>query len=221
MPSRRFARLRASLLGSGALLALLVPASNAGAATLRAVGDAQMPPIQSVQLQPEEFTDVDNQLISTITSALAARGIQVDPNATMVLSFDTEDSDLSQGQGVGSINDTELTSPGEDQDLFPDSDIGPVEGEFPTTVLGGGASLTIGGGGGGPAAPQPGPRRLYSLDFTLTGGGDVPIWQGSVRAKLPAQDPLNVAQAMVTPLVANIGQTVSPQRVKLQVPPPQ
>ncbi len=97
MSSPRLARLRASLYGSAAMLAVLLSAPTADAATLRAVGNAQASAFQRVQVQSQEFTDVDSQLIDAITRALADRGIQVDPNATMVLSFDTEISDLTEG----------------------------------------------------------------------------------------------------------------------------
>lgn len=218
MSSPRLARLRASLYGSTAMLAVLLSAPAADAATLRAVGNAQTSAFQRVQVQPQEFNDVDNQLIDSITSALAARGIQVDPNATMVLSFDTEISDLTQGQDGGGVDETELGARGEDQDLFPDSPVGPVEGEYPTTFTDETVVIQLGGAKARGEAPRQ-PTRSYSLDFILSADGGVPIWQGSIRARLPEQDPVRVARSMVPPLVANMGQTVSPTRVQLQAPP--
>ena len=215
MSSPRLARLRASLFGSAAVFAVLLSVPAADAATLRAVGNAQASVFQRVQIQPQEFTDVDNQLIDPITSALAARGIQVDPNATMVLSFDTEISNLTEAPGGGGVNDTELGAPGDDEDLFPDNPVSPVEGEYPTTFTDETVVFKLGGA----APPQPAAIRSYSLDFVLSGDGGVPIWQGSIRARLPEQDPVGVARSMVLPLVASMGQTVSPTRVQLQVPP--
>lgn len=218
MSSPRLARLRASLLGSAAMLALLPSAPAAEAATLRAVGTAQVSAFQRVQIQSQEFTDVDSQLIGPITSALAARGIQVDPNATMVLTYDTEISDLTEGPGGGGVNDTELGAPGDDEDLFPDSPVSPVEGEYLPTFTDETMVFKLGGAKARGEAPQQ-PTRSYSLDFVLSGDGGVPIWQGSIRARLPEQDPVGVARSMVLPLVASMGQTVSPTRVQLQVPP--
>ncbi len=218
MSSPRLARLRASLYGSAAMLALLSSAPTADAATLRADGNAQASTFQRVQVQPQEFTDVDSQLIGAITRALADRGIQVDPNATMVLSFDTEISDLTEGPDGGGVNDTELGAPGDDEDLFPDSPVGPVEGEYPTTFTDETVVIPLGGAKARGEAPRQ-PTRSYSLDFVLSADGGVPIWQGSIRARLPEQDPLGVARSMVPPLVASMGQTINPTRVQLQVPP--
>jgi hypothetical protein len=195
-----------------AVIASIAPSPAAAQVygVLQAVAGPGVPPITSVAVQAQEFDDVNSAIADTIQQALAARGIQVDAGAMMILAYDTElsaaTSDATDPQGVDL---TELGASGENQDLFPQQDIGPLYGEWnvPSLPI---ADIPLGGGKSG--------RDLqgYSLSFFLGADGSPPVWQGVVRSRLPQQDPVPVARSMIGPLVRSVGQSVPPTRVMLQ-----
>lgn len=228
--------------GAAMVLALTLPAAADKPnvpARIHAVASPWMPKITSVQLQPEEDTDTDNQLEQTITKALAKRGITVDPAAPMILYYDTEISSATAGGGAGSeptVDQTEIGAPGDSQEMFSPDDIGVLYGEntpgaVPMTVItqvgpegtasaegfaGPWGFVPVGDGGGQPLEPTGG--QPYSLSFTIGEDGAPPVWSGSIRTRLPQQDPELVAQVMVPPLVYVIGRKGN-SRVLIQTPP--
>lgn len=201
----------ACLLVTAVLCGTLQPSPAAAQVygTLQAVAGPAVPPLTTVAVQAMEYDSVNTAIVDAIRRALVARGIRIDPNATMVLSFDTEwSAATADASGAGGVDDTEVGAPGVDQDLFPGSDIGTLYGEdeMPSSPL-----MTFPLGRAGTDGGQ-----RYSLTFFLGLSGASPVWQGGVRAKLPEQDPVPVAKVMIAPLVRAIGKTVAPTRVVLQ-----
>lgn len=184
-----------------------LPEAAAGDATaaLRAVGDAQVSKGQPISVVAEEFTDVNTRLQDVIEQALAARGYDVQPQAALVLSFDTEMSSQTDPEaGVrGDPDEQEVL----DQESDPIGDTSDLGREDPLTP----APQIQDSFGGEP--PLEGTQ--YSLTFVL-GREDAPaIWQGDVTAVLPASDPFDVASGMVPVLADHIGQAVRKQGVQI------
>jgi hypothetical protein len=180
-------------------------------AHVRAQGSVPVPAGVAVSVSAQDFDDVNNRLTPVIEQALMAQGYRItDADDAMQLTFDTELSGATLGNSPGDDpTASEVGSAVEDSDMF---DEGPDTGPHPQQFEGIAPQATIPLGAPGRAL-----GGRYSLWFVLGQPSAPPIWQGAVTARLPQQDPYEIAAAMVPLLVRQIGKTVDEQNA---FPPP-
>ncbi len=195
------------------VLAMLLPAqvsAQGAVAELDTVAGPAFPAGTPISVQAEEFTDVNTRLQNVIEKALVARGYTVQSNAAFILSYDTEMSAQTDAEPRGFRDSGAIEAEREEVDTPPWDDGGGELGRaLPDAFDAGDATIPL----GDPAATTDNP---YSLSFTLGQEGAPAIWQGSVTAALPGQDPFEAAEAMVPVLADHIGKTVRDQKVSLE-----
>lgn len=195
------------------VLAIVFPgqvSAQGAVAELNAVAGPPFPAGTPISVQAAEFTDVNTRLQGVIEKALVARGYQIQPNAPFVLSYDTQmsaqtDPEPSEFRDSGAIEaerDMVDTPPWDDGG-------GELGRALPDAFDAGGATIPL----GDPAVTTP---SRYSLSFILGRDGAPAIWQGSVTASLPSQDPFETAEAMVPVLADHIGKTARDQNVPIE-----
>lgn len=195
------------------LTVLLLPEVAAGQGATAVLNADAGPPLPSgtpIAVVAEEFTDLDSRLKEVVEKALVARGYTVQPNASYVLTYDTEmsaqtDSESPAIAGGGTMEteeDVEQTPPWDDGG----GELGRDEPEMFDSNI---ASIPLGGSTNTN-------QSEYSLSFALGQGGSPAIWQGSLTAVLPNGDPFEIAESMVPVLTGYIGQTARGKRVPIE-----
>lgn len=204
-PWRSLRSVRALQTSAPVALALLILLTLAGGvmaqseggwvATVRGVGRAPVPLGTAFAVAASEFSDVNSRLQSSVEQALTNQGFRVDPQAPLQLTYATQATSRAMSAGDG-YADTQ-----EDREYnLETEDTASQPGQF--DVVEPQVQAPIG---------RQNSRSLshYSLDFVVGVPGETPLWTGGVAVDLPPRDPLSVAEAMVTILVPQIGQTMN------------
>ncbi|MFO1154325.1 MAG: hypothetical protein U1E42_11790 [Rhodospirillales bacterium] len=193
--------LMVAFLVAGTIRQAAAQAAGEWVATVRGESRAPLPPHSTLTVTAEDADDLSMRLQSVIEQGLRATGYGVgDDGSGLQLWFDTELSRATADPGLARPeNATEVGALPVDEEMF-GSDGDDSDDVADVEVL---PRANVPFGAKGKAAGTP-----YSLTFIVGRPGETPIWQGSMRTRIGAADPFDVAQAMVPVLIGQLGKSV-------------
>ena len=201
----RSAFLIAPAIGVFALcMAIVVGTERAGAQSLTgqidSVGES-LPPAEPIRVSSATFTDLNQRLEPIVEKALRDQGFVVDDNAPLVLSFSTAVTAKAAQRGETSL-DLGTSAPASDAD--PEAAIkrrNPFLKAEPRPTSG--------------ARGARGRGQPYSLSFIVARAGEVPVWRGSLSARMEERDPFDATSRLVPVLAGHVGKTMRGQPIEI------